>query len=411
MWGTPRPVTLTGMNTTTLPMRPDGGERLFTRAFALLTVAELAYFSADGVAIYTLPLYVTGPIGSDTAGAGIAFGAFAVSALLLRPLAGRFADTWGRRSLLLIGAVIAGLGLFLTPYAAGLGGVVALRLVLGVAEAAFMVAAFAAVADLAPASRMGEAISYNSLGLYLGLALGPLLGEALVRLGDFRTAWLGAAALAVLAAALVWTLPPMRPSTQDVAGPRRLIHWASVPICLAFLASIVAMGSLLAFAALHATDVGLRNASLPLVVYGTVVVVGRVAFARVVDRVPPLMLGAAALATMATGAAVIASWTAPQGLLVGAAVMATGMVFSTPAFFAAIFARTDAAQRGVAAGTATAFIDVGVAAGPIALGFGAQARGIPFAFALTAVVALLGSVWAVWLARPRMPVVVSSPAG
>ena len=84
------------------------------------------------------------------------------------------------------------------------------------------------------------------------------------------------------------------------------------------------------------------------------------------------------------------------------------MVFSTPAFFAAIFARTDAAQRGVAASTATAFIDVGVAAGPIALGFGAQARGIPFAFALAAVVALLGSVWAVWLARPRMPVVVSS---
>ena len=410
MWRSPRPATLGSMTTTTLPTRPTG-ERLFTRAFVLLTVAELAYFTADGVAIYTLPLYVTGPIGSDTAGAGVAFGAFALSALLLRPFAGRCADRWGRRSLLLLGAGIAGLGLFLMPYAAELGGVVALRLVLGVAEAAFMVAAFAAVADLAPASRLGEAISYNSLGLYLGLALGPLLGEVLVRLGDFRTAWLGAAALAVLAAALVWTLPTMRPSSSDVAGQRGLIHWPSVPICLAFLASIVAMGSLLAFAALHATDVGLRNASLPLVVYGTIVVVGRVAFARVVDRLPPLGLGAAALAAMGAGAAVIAWWTAPQGLLVGAAVMATGMVFSTPAFFAAIFARTDAAERGVAAGTATAFIDVGIAAGPIALGFGAEARGIPFAFALTAVVALLGSVWALWLARPRLPSVVSSPAG
>ena len=245
MWGTPRPVTLTGMNTTTLPMRPDGGERLFTRAFALLTVAELAYFTADGVAIYTLPLYVTGPIGSDTAGACVAFGAFAVSgaapAAPCRPVRGHVGASLPPAHRCRDRRVSS-----LTPYAAGLGGVVALRLLLGVAEAAFMVAAFAAVADLAPASRMGEAISYNSLGLYLGLALGPLLGEALVRLGDFRTALLGAAALAVLAAALVWTLPPMRPSTQDVAGPRRLIHWASVPICLAFLASIVAMGSLLA---------------------------------------------------------------------------------------------------------------------------------------------------------------------
>ena len=45
---------------------------------------------------------------------------------------------------------------------------VALRLLAGVAEAAFFVASFAALADLAPPDRMGEALSYNSLGLYLG---------------------------------------------------------------------------------------------------------------------------------------------------------------------------------------------------------------------------------------------------
>ena len=64
--------------------------------------------------------------------------------------------------------------------------VVALRLVLGVAEAAFFVASIAALADLAPPSRIGEALSYNSLGLYLGLALGPPLGEVLVRTAGLR---------------------------------------------------------------------------------------------------------------------------------------------------------------------------------------------------------------------------------
>ncbi len=55
--------------------RPAGaGDRLLTRSFVLLTVAELAYFTADGIAIYTLPLFVTGPVGSDMAGAGISFG-------------------------------------------------------------------------------------------------------------------------------------------------------------------------------------------------------------------------------------------------------------------------------------------------------------------------------------------------
>src|SRR5664279_5260550 len=52
-----------------------------------------------------------------------------------------------------------------------------LRVLLGVAEAAFFVAGVAALADLAPAERLGEALSYNSLGLYLGITAGPALGD------------------------------------------------------------------------------------------------------------------------------------------------------------------------------------------------------------------------------------------
>ena len=100
---------------------------------------------------------MTGPVGSDKSGAGLAFGAFAVSALILRPFAGRLADTRGRRPLLVGGALISAVGMLGTAYAESLGLVVVLRLLLGVAEAAFFVASIAALADLAPPSRMGEA--------------------------------------------------------------------------------------------------------------------------------------------------------------------------------------------------------------------------------------------------------------
>ena len=66
--------------------RRPAAERLFTPAFIALGVAELCYFTAFGVAIFALPLYVTGPIGGDEAAAGLAFGAFALSALVLRPI-------------------------------------------------------------------------------------------------------------------------------------------------------------------------------------------------------------------------------------------------------------------------------------------------------------------------------------
>ena len=70
-------------------------------------MGELAYFVADGMAVFLVPVHAAGPLGADRTGAGLAFGAFAVSALLLRPLAGRVCDTRGRRPLLVGGALLA----------------------------------------------------------------------------------------------------------------------------------------------------------------------------------------------------------------------------------------------------------------------------------------------------------------
>src|SRR3954447_22396758 len=112
-------------------------------------------------------------------------------------------------------------------------------------------------------------------------------------------------------------------------------------------------------ASLYGVRVGLANASLSLLVYGSVVVVCRIAFARVPDRLPPLALGAAALGAIAAGLLLAAAWPSPPGLILGAAVAAVGVAFSTPAFFSAIFATAEPSQRGAASGTASAAIDIG----------------------------------------------------
>jgi predicted MFS family arabinose efflux permease len=374
-------------------------DRLLTPAFIRLAVADLAYFTATGVAIYTLPLWVTGPVGSDKAGAGLAFGAFAVSALILRPVAGRLADTRGRRPLLVGGALISALGMLGTAYADNLVLVVLLRLLLGVAEAAFFVAALAALADLAPASRMGEAISYNSLGLYLGLAFGPPLGELLVTSAGFTAAWYGAAALSVVAAVVAAGLKNVRSRSAPTVGHSRLIHWKAVPPALGFFASVLAMGVFFAFGALQAEAVGLMPASAPLFVYGLVVVAGRLSLARVLDRFPALLLGAIALAIIAGGLVIIALWTHPIGMVLGAVIFALGVTISTPAFFSAIFATAQPGERGAASGTASVFLDLGIALGPMVLGLAAQAGGIPFAFGLAAAVVLAGCGWILILSR------------
>jgi predicted MFS family arabinose efflux permease len=293
--------------------RTETREPLLTGPFIRLTLADVAYFTATGVAIYTLPLWVTGPVGSDKSGAGLAFGVFAVSALVLRPFAGRLADTRGRRPLLVGGALLSAVGMLGTAYAETLALVVLLRLLLGVAEAAFFVASIAALIDLAPPSRIGEATSYNSLGLYLGLAFGPPLGELLVRTAGFGAAWYGATVLSVIAAVVAAQITNVR-SAAPTSHPAKLIHWKAVPAALGFFASVVAMGAFFAFGSLQANAVGLMPASAPLFIYGLVVVAGRLSLARFLDRFPALPLGAVALGIIAAALMIMAFWSTPIGM-------------------------------------------------------------------------------------------------
>ena len=70
---------------------------LFTRTFLTVAVAELAYFTADGVLLPALPRYVEGPLGAGNVAVGIVVGAFSLSAFFLRPWTGRLSDRHGRR--------------------------------------------------------------------------------------------------------------------------------------------------------------------------------------------------------------------------------------------------------------------------------------------------------------------------
>jgi predicted MFS family arabinose efflux permease len=382
------------MAATTLPSPAGAGDRLFTRSFVLLALGELAYLSAAGMAVYLIPVYADGPVGSGRSGAGIAFGAFALTALVLRPWAGRWADARGRRPLLVGGALIVTLSLVVMPEATSLIGLVGLRLLAGVGEAAVFTAMFAAIADLAPARRLGEALSYNSLALYLGLAAGPPVAELVIERWGFAVGWYAAGVLA-LGAAVVYSRVPESHAPERTDGRAPLIHRASVPVALGFLTSIIAMGGFLAFAALRADELGLRDTSVPLLVYGATVVLGRITVAKLVDRVPALRLGAAALVTIAAGLGLAAAATTPAWLLIGTLLLGIGVTFSTPAFFSAIFALARPGERGAASAMASAALDLGLGIGPILLGYVAQASGIPWAFATGAAVAVAGAAWTI----------------
>src|SRR3954453_13267215 len=141
-------------------------DRLFTAAFISLTLSDLAYFMAGGVLIGMTPFFLAGPLDAAPAAVGLAVGAFSVSTLVLRQLAGRWTDRHGRRPLLIGGAWLFAVLVLGHVLITDLAWLVGVGLVAGMAEALYFVAGFAALADLAPPGRAGEALSYNSLALF-----------------------------------------------------------------------------------------------------------------------------------------------------------------------------------------------------------------------------------------------------
>jgi predicted MFS family arabinose efflux permease len=371
------------------------GPGLFSPAFIALLLAVLAYFTAGGMEIPLAPLFAARALGADETGVGVAVGALALTALFLRPFAGRTSDRRGRRLPLVGGALLYAAATAAHAVAPDLTVMVGLRLALGVGEAFFFVAGLAAMADLAPRGRSGEAMSFYSLSLYLGIAVGPMIGQALLGLGGFTLAWLGAAALAFLAAILATRIPETRAAAAALADEPPvvpLIHRSSIGPGLALLSGVGAMAGFFAFVALHAEAIGVNDWSLILLEFGAIVVATRLVFAKLPDRVAPYRLGAVALALTAAGIAVVALVPDAAGLFVGAGILALGVAFTTPALFSAALAHAAPHERGAAMGTMSVSIDLAFGAGPMLFGLVAAAGGIPAAFLAGAGLASVGAV-------------------
>ena len=380
---------------------PEARPRLVTGAFLALSIAALAFFTAGGVVLPVSTRFAAGPLGADPTGVGLSIGVFSIAALVLRPVVGWASDRFGRKPLLLLGGAITVVALIGHLAVASLPAFVVVRSLLGIGEAFFFVAALAAVADLSPEARRGEAINIASLSVYLGLGIGPLIGESVLALAGYAAVWLTAAALAVVATLLSGLVRESAPSVlhgsngsngSNASRPRaRLFHPAGVLPGLLVLSGGWGMAGFLAFVALLASDAGMSSAALPLAVYAVIVIVLRIAFASLPDRMGPARLAGAALAVSAVGLAAVGLLPGTTGLLIGTAIFASGIAFMFPALLAVAVSRVDETERGSVVGTTSAFMDVAFGLGPAVLGVVVGVAGFQAAFLFSSAVAAGGA--------------------
>jgi MFS family permease len=378
-----------------------------TGPFLALAGASLVYFIADGLTLPIYPVFVGGPLAGDDAALGVVFGAFSVTALLLRPWAGSFADRRGRRPLLIGGAVVLVVAMLGHLAATTVELLIVMRLLLGASEAAFFVAAFTMASDLADEDRRGEALSLVSLSLYAGIAIGPLIGEAVLGEDRFALAWIAAAGLAVAATVVALRVPETRPApepgsvTQPPSHGYRFIHPGGIVPGLIVLAGTWGMAGFFVFAKPYGEGLGLPAVAPLFLLYAGIVIAIRAVMPWAPDRFGGRRLGMAALVAIITGLTVMGLVSSPVGLYLGTAIMALGVAFLPPAILTMAQAGVPALERGTLIGTASAFIDLGFGAAPVILGVVAGGSGYPMTFLVSAVIGALGL--ALLAASPRRP--------
>jgi MFS family permease len=363
------------------PVAATPASTILTPAFVTAAVANFLFFT--GLAGFVLlPLHLR-QLGATDGQLGLIMACYSATAIVIQPLVGAWVDRGGRRAFLVAGAVLtAAVALLFAGAPTALGLFPLLRALQGVAFSLFFIANFTVVVDLVPPDRRGEALGIFGISGLVSGAVGPALGELLVRAAGFRGLFLVAGVLPLLAAAIAARLPlPAAPRPGPAGGGlaelvRGLVRAPRLALTLG-AAFGLGQGVMFTFFPTYALDLGVRWVGVFAVSYSGAALGVRATAGRLADSIgrraviiPALGLQAAATVLLAGLGALAHGLGLPAGPFLALAGLLAGAAhgFLYPALTALVVDVTPPDRRGRVVGVFMAFILLGQAGG--AAGFG-----------------------------------------
>lgn len=367
-----------------------------------------------GLSFPVLPRLIEAELGGSEAEIGFAFGATALGMLLVRPFVGYLADAHGRRTVMVVGAfVVAVLQLAHVPAASmGLWPLLAVRFFIGTAASAMYVGQATTATELPPQSRSAEIFSTFSVAVFVGFAIGPVLGETVLQRYGFTEAFAAAAAVGGLCVLLGLALPETRPAdaVARIAGVRGLLHPVAARAGAVSFLLFAAFIGFTAFATPYGESLGLEQVRWVLLSFSVTTLLVRAVGGRLIATMDRKRLGTSAHLTVVVGLAIMVVFDTVWSLYVGGVVMAAGLAFNVPLMVvvAAESARPQERSRVVA--TVIMFGDLANSLGAFGLGLVAEVGGYR---GMYGVVLVLAAAAAVLYRSPFMDPVtaVSTPPG
>ena len=380
--------------------------------FARVLVGMWWVFLSVGLLIPLLPRYLKDVLGVGAGAVGVTVLIYAVSGILARPVAGvylRRGDPWPLMGWSVVVGVAA---LVLTPLVDHLAWMLVLRSIDGFVLGCFYTAAATTVVQGVPASSRGSALSYFSVPLFLGTAVGPLLGDQLIgRLGPDGT-WIVSGALLSLALPACLGVRSSVAASGAPSGPppvtvrvlvQTLVHPSAVWPAAVLALIISGWAAFQAFVPLYGPELGMSGTGPLFLVYSLVVLAIRIGGARLFDRLPLVELVVLGAAANVIGLLVAWWWARPAALFVASGLMAVAIGLSYTTLMRMALEGVPPYEEGAVVGAYSISYDIGAGVGAAALGALVSSTGrYPTAFlggAIAGMVALVVLLLLFWAKR------------
>ena len=221
-------------------------------ALSILLANLFIAFLGIGLVIPVLPTIMNELSISGTV-VGYMVAAFAISQLIVSPIAGKWADKYGRKRMIVSGLVIFGLSEFLFGFGKTVEVLFLSRILGGISGAFIMPAVTAFIADITTIQQRPKALGYMSAAISTGFIIGPGFGGFLAEVGT-RVPFYAAGVLGLVAALLSFIFlaePERSEETKAQENVKTGIGTIFKPLYfIAFLLIFVASFGLAAFESL-----------------------------------------------------------------------------------------------------------------------------------------------------------------
>ena len=344
-------------------------ETIWSAPYVALMATNFFQSMAAFMTNTTLPLYLDA-LGAATSMVGIVVGAFAITALLVRPFAGPAFDSFSRKRLLLASQTVIAASLVGYGVVSSILGLFCVRLLHGIGIGCSGPLAMSLVSEFLPVSRLASGISIYALAQSFAQVIGPAVGLWLAEAIGFSNAYF-ISALSVLVAmvGVFFVKEPSRERLPYRFSLNRMFAREAVPKAAVLCLLCIAFAGTTSYLVLYGNLLGIGAMGTYFVVYALCLVGTRPLFGKMADRfgAPRVLL----VGVLFFAASYVMLWQVRDfaGIIAVAVVASAGFGACAPLIQSMALGSVPVERRGAAANTSFTGMDVGMLIGPATAGF------------------------------------------